>query len=251
MKYQALLIDIDGTLTHQGRLIDGAAEALAWVREQGLHYRLLTNITARSPEMISAELSALGLDVPAQQIQTATSACVEYLKAQQGETSYLLVPDSVRGLFDGVPIDNQQPHNVVIGDIGKAFSYDSLNPVFRMLRNGARLIALQKNPFWLEADGPSLDCGAFVAALEFASQQTAQVMGKPSRLFFDMALKALGCEAHQVLVIGDDPSTDMAGAASIGADSLRVLTGKSASIVLDDSHSLASIADLPQWLNRR
>lgn len=49
MNYQALLIDIDGTLTHQGQLIDGAAEALAWAREQGLQYRLLTNITARSP----------------------------------------------------------------------------------------------------------------------------------------------------------------------------------------------------------
>ncbi|MCO8169773.1 TIGR01458 family HAD-type hydrolase [Pseudomonas sp. 21LCFQ02] len=252
MNCKGLLLDIEGTLTHQGALIAGAAESLAWLHEQGLDYRLLTNITARSPATISAELAALGLAVPAQHIQTATTACVAWLRARQGCSSYLLVPDPVRPLFDGLLINERNPDYVVIGDIGQAFCYDNLNRVFRLLSGGARLIALQKNPFWFAADGPSLDCGAFVAALEYASGQTAQVTGKPSSLFFEMALQSIGCQAREVLVIGDDPGTDMAGASGIGVRSVRVLTGKSAGLQRDDSglasYCLASIAGLPQLL---
>lgn len=254
MNCNGLLLDIEGTLIHQGALIAGAAESMAWVRAQGLDYRLLTNITARSPATISAELAALGLDVPEQHIQTATTACVAWLQTQEGRSSYLLVPDSVRSSFDGVLINERNPDYVVIGDIGRDFCYDNLNQVFRLLHGGARLIALQKNPFWFAADGPSLDCGAFVTALEYASRQTAQVTGKPSALFFDMALQSINCQAHEVLVVGDDPGTDMAGASAIGARSARVLTGKSAGLESDDgglaSYCLASIASLPQLLAR-
>lgn len=252
MNCKGLLLDIEGTLIHQGALIAGAAESLASLREQGLDYRLLTNITARSPEVISAELAALGLAIPAQHIQTATTACVAWLRTQKNCRSYLLVPDSVRPLFAGLPINERNPDYVVIGDIGQSFCYDNLNRVFRMLHGGARLVALQKNPFWYAPDGPSLDCGAFVAALEYASRQTAQVTGKPSALFFDMALQSINCQAHEVLVVGDDPGTDMAGASAIGARSVRVLTGKSAGLDRDDSglanDCLASIAGLPQLL---
>ncbi|WP_454868326.1 TIGR01458 family HAD-type hydrolase [Pseudomonas farris] len=253
MKPKGLLIDIDGTLVHQGIAIPGAVKAIEYAQDSGLKCRFLTNITGRTPEAIATDLQTLGFPVDAQQIQTATTACVDFLKEMPGQTSHLLVPETVRPLFDGIAIDNERPDNVVISDIGRAFCFDNLNEVFLMLRNGARLIALQKNLFWYDVDGPKLDCGAFIAGLELATQQTAEVTGKPSRLFFEMALKAIACSAEEVWVIGDDPSTDLAGANAIGARSVQVLTGKSAngsmSVEHHGTHCLSSIADLPHLLD--
>jgi hypothetical protein len=41
---------------------------------------------------------------------------------------------------------------VIIGDLGEAFSYDVLNRAFREVMNGAELIALQKNRYWLRTN---------------------------------------------------------------------------------------------------
>ena len=56
-----------------------------------------------------------------------------------------------------------------MGDLGEQFGFAILNRAFRMVMDGAELIALQKNRFWLTADGLSLDAGPFVAAIEYAS----------------------------------------------------------------------------------
>ncbi len=253
MKPKGLLIDIDGTLVHQGVAIPGAVDAIKYAQSAGLKCRFLTNITGRPPETIAADLKALGFPIEAQQIQTATTACVDFLRGMPGQTCHLLVPETVRSMFEGIAIDNERPDHVVISDIGRDFCFDNLNKVFLMLRNGAKLIALQKNLFWYDVDGPKLDCGAFIAGLELASQQSAEVTGKPSRLFFEMALKAIGCEAQEVLVIGDDPSTDISGANAIGAMSVQVLTGKSANGSAvgahHGTHCLSSIAELPHLLD--
>lgn len=253
MKPKGLLIDIDGTLVHQGIAIPGAVKAIEYARNSGLQCRFLTNITGRTPEAIGIDLKALGFPIVPEQIQTATTACVDFLKGMPGQTNHLLVPETVRPMFEGIAIDSERPDNVVISDIGREFSFDNLNKAFLMLRNGAKLIALQKNLFWYDVDGPKLDCGAFIAGLELASQQIAVVTGKPSQLFFEIALKAIECSTHEVLVIGDDPSTDISGANAIGAKSVRVLTGKSAdgsmSVAHHATHCLSSIADLPQLLD--
>ena len=81
---------------------------------------------------------------------------------------------------------------VIIGDLGEAFGYDVLNHAFRQVMNGAELIALQKNRYWMRADGLSLDVGPFVAAIEFATGTEAYVVGKPARAFFEQVLAGLG-----------------------------------------------------------
>ncbi|MFA6226457.1 MAG: HAD-IA family hydrolase [Methanoregula sp.] len=91
--------------------------------------------------------------------------------------------------------------------------------------DGAELIALEKN-HWMAHDGLSLSAGPFVQALEFASGKTAMVMGKPSKTFFDLALRDMGLRNEQVAMIGDDITTDIGGAHHAGMRSILVRTGK-------------------------
>ncbi|WP_186102584.1 TIGR01458 family HAD-type hydrolase [Burkholderia gladioli] len=250
-----LLCDIDGTLLHREAAIPGAAAALRAARDAGLGIRLLTNITARTPAQLASQLRDAGIEAATHEILTATTACVSHLEAQPGKRCHLIVPDDVRAAFEGIDIDDTHPDFVVIGDIGEAFDYPTLNRAFRMLRNGAQLVALQKNLFWFDVDGERLDCGAFIIGLEAAADTRAIVTGKPSPVFFEAALRQLGANSVNTVVVGDDLVTDMAGARAIGAHALHVRTGKHRPEWIGQHRDafdtvLDSIADLPLWLER-
>ena len=66
-----------------------------------------------------------------------------------------------------------------------------LNAAFTSLRGGARLVAVHKNRFWLPEQGPTLDAGPFVAALEYAAETQAVLTGKPAPAFFQAAARRL------------------------------------------------------------
>jgi HAD superfamily hydrolase (TIGR01458 family) len=115
---------------------------------------------------------------------------------------------------------------VIVGDLGSAFGYDVLNRAFRQVMEGAELIALQKNRYWLRADGLSLDVGPFVAALEYATGQEAYVVGKPTRGFFAQVLDDLGVAPQSAVMVGDDIESDIGGALDAGLQAVLVRTGK-------------------------
>ncbi|CAN7502296.1 TIGR01458 family HAD-type hydrolase [Pseudoduganella sp. LjRoot289] len=247
------MFDIDGTLLSRGEAIEGAAAAVAHVRALGMQVRFLTNTTARTPERIAADLSAAGIAVAAAEVQTATTVCVAMLRARAGVRCHLMVPSQVLPMFDGIVRDDKHPQVVVISDIGEGFDFHSLNRAFLMLREGAELIALQKNLYWFDSDGPKLDCGAFVLGLEAAAGTRATVTGKPSKVFFESALAGLDCAREQVLVVGDDISTDVAGASAVGIRTVLVGTGKYADgqtthPEYQASYFIDSVKDLQQLL---
>ncbi len=119
--------------------------------------------------------------------------------------------------------------------------------------SGAGIIAMQKGRYFVGADGYHIDTGAFVKLLEYATGKEAIVLGKPSKEFFSLALRSCSCTADQAVVVGDDVTTDIAGAKAIGSLAILVKTGKAAGsnvgvggespdIIID------SIAELPRTL---
>jgi len=156
--------------------------------------RFLTNITGHSPVRIAADPNALGITVDASEVQTATTVCVTLLKVRPGLGCHLMVPPSVMEMFDDIALDDIQSDVVVISDIGEGFNFAAMNRAFWMLRQGADLIALQKNLFWFDTDSVKLDCGAFILGLEAAANKTATVTGKPSQVFFETELAELHCK---------------------------------------------------------
>ena len=85
---------------------------------------------------------------------------------------------------------------------------------------------MQKNRYWLSDRGLEMDAGAYVAMLEYAADTKAMIIGKPTKPFFDMALKDLNVAAENVLMIGDDIETDVLGAQKLGMQTAFVETGK-------------------------
>lgn len=223
---KAFLIDLDGTLYFKGEPCPGAIEVVNYLREAKYQLRFLTNTTAKTPKMLHAQMQALGFDIHEDEIFNATYACLQYLRSQPKNRCHFMVDDAVKAFFKEIPMDDDAPDFVVVGDYGEGFDFHALNHAFRLLMDGAELIALQKGLYWFSSDGMFLDCGAFVTLLEAAAGKTAKVMGKPSETFFKIALQSLQCAPNEAVVIGDDITSDIVGAQTMEMRSILVKTGK-------------------------
>ena len=250
MDINAFLIDLDGVIYVQEKLIPGAIETIAFIQQQKIPHRFVTNTTTHSRRQIIERLAQVGINVAYDHLFTAPVAASQYLRSLPAPRCFFYTSRSIRVEFEGIEVVDTDPTHVVIGDVGEMFSYEMMNRVFNMIHRGAEIVALQKNRFWITKEGLKLDAGAFIAALEYAGGKTAKVLGKPSPEFFQQACTSLGFPPAEVLMIGDDLKADIEGAATAGLHTLFVRTGKDMNASLEGlarkpNAVLNSIADLP------
>jgi HAD superfamily hydrolase (TIGR01458 family) len=249
---RAMLVDLDGVLYVEDEPIAGAREAVDALRGAGLELRFVTNTTSRSRAHTLDKLARLGFAVDERELVTPAALAVRHCRDAGHERVALLMNDEVKRDFDALE-ENDDVQAVIVGDLGEAFGYDVLNRAFRQVMDGAELIALQKNRYWLRADGLSLDVGPFVAALEYATGREAFVVGKPARGFFDEILRDLGADASAAAMVGDDVESDIGGALSAGLAAILVRTGKyregaAEAAGVEPTATVDSIADVPGLL---
>jgi HAD superfamily hydrolase (TIGR01458 family) len=246
MYIKGLLIDLDGTLYTESGPVLGALEALNRLEEAGIPYRYVTNTTRKPRREVVARLHELGFQARENLVFTPATAANTLLR---GKKCHALVAEALLEDLPEIVSVDEAPEHVLVGDLGRGFDYARLNAAFGYLVDGAGLVALQKNRFWQEADGLSLDAGPFVAALEYASGKTALVVGKPEPAFFETALRDLSLEAREVAMVGDDAESDVAGAQRAGLRGIQVRTGKYRPATTGEPDAeIESIASLPEWL---
>lgn len=221
-RIRGIIFDLDGVLHVRDAALPGAAEAIARLRHAGLPMRFVTNTTRRPRRAILEALNGMGLAVAPEELLTPAAAVCLRLKERR-QRAHLLIHPALAADFRGV---EQGGDAVVLGDAGDEFRYAALNAAFRLLIGGAPLYALAANRYFKDADGLSLDCGAFVAALEYASGANAELFGKPAPAFFRSALEGLGCTAQEAVMVGDDVEADVNGALALGIRGMLVRTGK-------------------------
>lgn len=246
-----LLCDMDGVLINAGEAVPGAIAAIQKLDEAKFPYLILTNNTRLSKREVVTNLGDLGFRIPDNRIITALEAAGELIAVRGLAPHYLVASGPLNDLPPGAEPDTADC--VVVGDLMRDFSYDVLDEAFRVLHRGGALIAIHKNRYWRKDGIYHLDCGPFVAALEYGASVEAEVVGKPSQSFFDAALHHLGKNAvrENTAMVGDDVISDIKGARTLGITGALVRTGKykegDESLGPADT-VLNSIADVPDWL---
>lgn len=225
---QGILFDVDGVFHVDGVAIPGAAAALDRVRDRGIPFRMLTNTTVRSRRSLGALMRDLGFAVADDEIITAGGAAAAYVrKSFPGQAVYLLGSGDVAEEFDGIELtDSDHASVVVIGDAAENFTYAAMNHAFRLLLHGATLVAMHRDPWWMTSTGPTIDAGAFIRGLEFASGRRSRLVGKPSTPFFRAGFQALGLSPRVTAMVGDAIRQDLVPAMRMGATGILVRTGK-------------------------
>ena len=83
-QYQAVLLDLDGTVYHEDHALPGAVELIRRLQREGRTYACLTNSTS-SPSRLTARLKRMGVDVDPAHIYTAASAACDYVLQRFGD----------------------------------------------------------------------------------------------------------------------------------------------------------------------
>jgi phospholysine phosphohistidine inorganic pyrophosphate phosphatase len=249
-----ILLDIDGVLYVGDEPIAGAHDALGELRELGAGMRLVTNTTSRSRRQVCEHLHELGFEVAVEEVLTPAAMAVAYCDERGYQSVELIVSDGLREDLTelGAPASGGPADAVILGDVGAKFDAELLNGVFRLMMEGAELIALQHNRYWRRADGLALDVGAYAAALEYATRREAVVVGKPAEAFFQAAIVDMGLD--NAVMVGDDVEADVGGAMSAGLPGILVRTGKYRQDALPPEVTptaiVDSIAEVPALLAR-
>ncbi len=253
----AILLDIDGVLHVSGEAVPGGAEAVRELRKDGHRLRFVTNNTTRARTRLADDLRGLGIELEDDELATTPLAAGGLLA---GRRVLALTMAAVRDdLAEHVELVDRDAEVVLLGgadesdETGRVFSYESLNRAFAELEGGARLVCLHRNRWWQTSRGPLLDAGAFVAGLEYAAGVKAEVVGKPSRAYFEAALAELGASPGDAVMVGDDVEADVGGAKAVGLRGVLVRTGKFREETLASAEPqpdgvVESIAAVPAYL---
>jgi HAD superfamily hydrolase (TIGR01458 family) len=224
-KPTGLLIDLDGTVWDGDALIRGADRAVNALREAGVPFRFVTNITRVPRGTIARWLADSGIAATADEVFTPPLAAASWLKDRQIRRVFICLPPHTFEEFTDFIVDQQAPEAVVIGDMGDGWTLEVMNTAFRLLLAGSKFVALHRNRYWKTSRGLCLDAGAFVAALEYASGREATLVGKPSRPLFEAAAHSMGLSPGDVAMVGDSLRTDIVGAKEAGSRAILVRTG--------------------------
>ena len=248
---KGVLLDLGGVVYVGDEPLPGAREAIGRLKAAGLPLRYLTNTTRKPRRALLESLEKMELPVAEEELFMPAIAARALLE-RNGLSAHLLVHPALEEDFAG--LEGGEGEALVVGDAAEGFTYQALNTAFRVLEGGAEFYALARNRSFQDDDGErSLDTGAFVAALEYASRRQAKVLGKPARAFFHAAVESLGCAPEDAVMVGDDAEADVGGAKDAGLKAVLVRTGKyqegdEARISTPPDHVAADLAAAAEWI---
>jgi HAD superfamily hydrolase (TIGR01450 family) len=233
--YHAFILDLDGVIYRGEQLLPGAREFIAWADATGRKLIFVSNNSFATSDEVTAKLARLGAPHPEERVLTSGAAAVRQIAARHpGGSVYVLGVASVERMVEAEGLravwrdgmDGPTPDAVLVG-LDFTLSYDRLRRGLRALLAGADFIAVNRDPTLPVEDGFDPGTGSLVAALEYASGRAAEIIGKPAPGVMLEALRAMGAEAGETLVVGDGLELDIVAGHAAGMSAALVLTGMS------------------------
>lgn len=232
MRIKGFLLDIEGTLVADKgyQPVAGAVEFVRKVREAGLPLRLITNNTTHSKASLVDKLGRAGFDFTLDELHTCIGAAATHLRTAGATRCLILGTSDLREMFveEGFAVVDDSEVDAVVVGLDTGLTYERLKLACNAVgQNGASLIALHRNRLVVDSQGqfgPS--AGAIVEAIAYATEVESTLIGKPSPAYYQQALDAIALLAEFVLVVSDDPLSDLTGAKRMGMRAAFVLSGK-------------------------
>lgn len=224
---KALLIDLDGTIYHGNRAIDGADRLIDYLKEHNIPYRFVTNNSSSSPERVSDRLREMGIAAEPGDVCTSAQAAAAYVAAEKpGASVHVIGEDGLKEALHDAGLASGASHpDYVVQGIDREFTYEKAAMAVERIRGGA-VYVLTNPDLLLPSDGGFIPgAGSIGAMLAAASGAEPILIGKPSSILMDYALQQLGVKAEETCVVGDNLATDIAAGIAAGCATVLVLTG--------------------------
>src|SRR5690606_9935909 len=228
--YDAVLLDLGGTVYKGAQPIDGAGETVERIRIEGLPLRFVTNNASKAPETVAEHLRDIGFAAEPDEVETSAQSGAALLAELVPADSVVLVlgtdalADEVRGVGMRVvrTVDPEPPVAVIQGH-SPTTAWGDLAEACLAIRAGATWVSCNLDPTLPTGRSELPGTCSMVAALRPTTSRQSPVAGKPATAPLRRAAAAE--PATQTLVIGDRLHPDTAGACADDYDSLLVLIG--------------------------
>ena len=251
---QLFLFDLDGTTYIGGKEIEGAFDAINYLRSIGKKICFFTNNSSRNHADYVAKINGMGLKVSEDEIYTSGQVTCEYiLEGFKGKKVYLLGNERLRMEFEGYGIDvvDEDPDLCVIA-FDTSLQYDRLYQFCKYVNSGLPYIATHPDFTCPAEECPMPDIGAMIEMVRLTTGRTPDaVMGKPHREAGLRIAQNNGLDVQKIAMVGDRVYTDIAFGNNCGFVSVLVLTGETDREMLAESevkpdYVLEAVRDIPK-----
>ena len=256
------LLDLDGTIYRGDRLIPGAAESVAVLRDRGRRIVFLTNKPLYSRGDYAKKLSNLGIETSEDDVINSSYVLARYLADRApGSKVYAIGEPPLLAELESAGLllcDDLDRIEYVIAAFDRTFDYEKLNIGFQAIRRGAHFVATNPDRTCPVDGGEIPDAAGVIAALEATTGKKVEVVaGKPSPEMVSVALDRLGVRREECAMVGDRLETDMRMARDAGLTGILTLSGVTSRINLGSSkiepdyviESVATLGELDAKLN--
>jgi HAD superfamily hydrolase (TIGR01450 family) len=221
---RGFLLDWDGCCAVDNLLVPSAARFLRANRQRSV---IVSNNSSNTAEDFLRILSKAGIEMRAEQIILAGVEALSRAAASGSRRTWVLSDPRMRFLARrlGVCLEAEAPDLVVLLRDTR-FSYLRLEKIINALASGASLIV--SNPDMTHPGrGGTIrpETGALLAAIQACIKLPGsqfEIVGKPAAGLFLKGCAVLDQDPASLVMIGDNPVTDIAGAEALGMGALLV-----------------------------
>jgi arabinose operon protein AraL len=230
LPHRGWLFDLDGTVYRGETLIPGAAETIAALRAAGRRVAFLSNKPLHSRADYARTLTGLGIPAAIDDVVNSSVVLSRYLaRLDPGAPLFVIGEPSLIGELQAAGFQMRSDEHVrwVVIAFDRTFDYAKLNTALQAVtRRGARLIATNPDRTCPVDGGEIPDCAGMIAAVEAVTGHRVEVVvGKPSPIILEDALRILGLPPADCAVVGDRLETDILMGKRQGLGTVLVLSG--------------------------
>lgn len=226
--YEGYLIDLDGTIYRGSEPIPAGRRFVEQLQARQIPFLFLTNNTTKTPETVANRLAnEFSIHVGPETVYTATLATIDYLNdANKGKKVYVIgEPGLIEPILAaGYVWEEETPDYVVVG-LDTDVTYEKFVVATLAIQKGATFIGTNPDKSIPTERGLLPGAGSVIAMIEASTQQKAIYIGKPEAIIMEKAVETLGMEKANVLMVGDNYTTDILAGINNGIDTLLVLSG--------------------------
>jgi HAD superfamily hydrolase (TIGR01450 family) len=224
----SLILDMDGVLWRTNQPIGDLKSIFKLIKQIGWKVTFATNNATRTTQQYLELLSSFGVQAESWQIITSAVAVIYHLKIllPHGGPVFII---GEHGLIEACA-EQGYHHSMedplaVIASMDRSFTYEKMQKANQLIRSGVPFIGTNPDHTFPTPQGLVPGAGSILAAIATASDVQPIIAGKPEPTMYRIALERLKTQAERVLVVGDRPETDIAGAQFLGCHTALVLSG--------------------------
>jgi 4-nitrophenyl phosphatase len=234
--------------------IEEAGQFVQKLNELNIPYLFVTNNSSRTPKQVADKLVSFDIPATEEQVFTTSMATANYIAEQKKDASvYVIGEEGIKQAIEekGLMFGQEDADFVVVG-IDRDITYEKFAVGAIAIRQGAQFVSTNGDIAIPTERGLLPGNGSLTSVLTVTTTVKPTFIGKPESIIMEQAMRVLGTDLSETLMVGDNYDTDIMAGMNAGMDTLLVYTGVTTKELLQkyDKQPTYVIDSLSEWIER-